>query len=417
MKVVMTLLVRDEADVVDAQIAYHLDAGVDFVIATDHRSSDETTAILESYAEQGRLRLLREAGSRIDQAECVTQMARLAATAHDADWVILSDADEFWWPIEGSLKDVFAAVPKPFGIVHAVVRTFIPQLDDRGFFAERLTARLAPPAPINDPTTPYRPVAKAAHRAHPDVIVSRGNHEVAGTPYHVLPGSHLVEVLHFPFRTQEQSVRKFLNKDDHAKLNLRGDLARLHQVHNRGEDSVFFEQIALDRDEIDRGLEAGVLVSDTRLRDRLRRLHDGCPQSEGVKPESDTTPFLRTTFDWELRSAVDIAVLAEANEVRIARRLDDLGLEVASLQRRHEVARSYARALGAPLAGIAAFAATAVFAETFTDRDWSLSGLEWPVDFIMAAVLVCLVPLVLGLLRMLVNALHPRSRATEAHSS
>ena len=49
MKLVMTLLVRDEADIVDAQIAYHLDAGVDFVVATDNRSEDATTEILERY--------------------------------------------------------------------------------------------------------------------------------------------------------------------------------------------------------------------------------------------------------------------------------------------------------------------------------------------------------------------------------
>ena len=37
---VETLVVRDEADIVDDQIAYHLNAGVDFVIATDHESVD-----------------------------------------------------------------------------------------------------------------------------------------------------------------------------------------------------------------------------------------------------------------------------------------------------------------------------------------------------------------------------------------
>ena len=54
MKLVMTLLVRNEADIVDAQIAFHLNAGVDFVIATDNRSNDGTTEILERY-ERGRL--------------------------------------------------------------------------------------------------------------------------------------------------------------------------------------------------------------------------------------------------------------------------------------------------------------------------------------------------------------------------
>ena len=54
MKLVMTLLVRDEADIVDAQIAFHLAAGVDFVIATDNRSEDGTTRILERYERAGR---------------------------------------------------------------------------------------------------------------------------------------------------------------------------------------------------------------------------------------------------------------------------------------------------------------------------------------------------------------------------
>ena len=54
------------------------------------------------------------------------------------------------------------------------------------------------------------------------------------------------------------------------------------------------------------------------------------------------------------------------------------------------------RYLVAPLVGVVTFAATATLVETFTDRDWRLSGFEWPADFLTAALLVCLVPIVLA---------------------
>src|SRR4051794_4044595 len=52
-KVVMTLLVRDEADIIDVNLAYHLARGVDEVIVTDHRSSDGTRERLEAWADRG----------------------------------------------------------------------------------------------------------------------------------------------------------------------------------------------------------------------------------------------------------------------------------------------------------------------------------------------------------------------------
>ena len=42
MKIVMTLLARDERDIVEQHLAFHLAAGVDLVIVTDHASSDGT---------------------------------------------------------------------------------------------------------------------------------------------------------------------------------------------------------------------------------------------------------------------------------------------------------------------------------------------------------------------------------------
>src|SRR5437588_8495022 len=164
MKVVLTVLARDEADLIDAQVSFHLNAGVDFVIATDNNSRDETTEILERYARAGLLHLIHEPTEGLRQGEWVTRMARLAASEFGADWVINSDADEFWWPRGSSLKDVLEAVPERYGIVEAFWRSFVPRPDDGAFFAERMTVRLSQQAPINDPTSFYRPVVKVAHR-------------------------------------------------------------------------------------------------------------------------------------------------------------------------------------------------------------------------------------------------------------
>src|SRR5919106_5144173 len=112
MRLVMTLLARDEADIVDAQIAFHLGAGVDFVVATDNRSEDATTEILERYEREGHLHLIREPGDDLRQSEWVTRMARIAATQFGADWILNTDADEFWWPRNGSFRELFATVPE-----------------------------------------------------------------------------------------------------------------------------------------------------------------------------------------------------------------------------------------------------------------------------------------------------------------
>ena len=62
MKLVMTLLARDEEDIVASWLDFHLNAGVDFVVATDNRSNDGTTEILERYEREGHVHLIREPG-------------------------------------------------------------------------------------------------------------------------------------------------------------------------------------------------------------------------------------------------------------------------------------------------------------------------------------------------------------------
>ena len=89
----MTLLVRNEAGIIEANLDYHLAQGVDFVIVTDHGSSDGTDELLRRYEQAGVVTVLHEEGEAHDQSVRVTRMAQLALTQHCADWVINNDAD------------------------------------------------------------------------------------------------------------------------------------------------------------------------------------------------------------------------------------------------------------------------------------------------------------------------------------
>ena len=318
------MLARDEADVIDAQVAFHLNAGADFVIATDNSSRDGTTEILERYTREGVLHLIREPAEGLRQGEWVTRMARLAATEYGADWVINTDADEFWWPRGGSLKEVLAAVPGEYGIVAAFWRSFVPRPDDDRLFAERMTARLTQHAPINDPTSFYRPVIKVAHRADPQVTVGRGNHGLAGSSFRTLMTWHPLEVLHFPLRSRAQWARKIELQGEaftkHIERSGTGYHMRAYDALQGGRIDEQYQALVVDDGALSRGLADGTLVIDLRLRDALRTIREGGALTFSEPPAADAVAY-----------AVEAAVLDEAYVVRAQRDLDVLEQRLESL--------------------------------------------------------------------------------------
>ena len=329
----MTLLVRDEADVLDAQIAFHLHAGVDFVIATDNASSDGTTAILERYERAGRLRLLREPRPQIRQSEWVSRMARLAAAEHAADWVINSDADEFWWPRGGSLKEVLGTVPARFGVVRGCWRHFLPVSEGDAFFAERMTVRLGAPAHPGAKETVFHAHQKVAHRARPDVVIETGNHNAEGPGLEPLRSWHPIEVLHFSFRSAAQVERKarasWLRNPHHYPA--------LHQVRlddalRAGDVSAFYDSFAVSGDALADGLADGTLAVDTRLRDALRavRRHDG---TFGPPEDGSRLAFPRPTVADDAAYAAETSVLVEIDGiVRAEQRIEAMSRRLRALE-------------------------------------------------------------------------------------
>jgi hypothetical protein len=333
MRLVETLVVRDEADIVEAQIAYHLNAGVDFVIATDHESRDGTTEILESYARQGHLRRIAEHGPVIEDV-WRTRMARLAATEHGADWVINTDADQFYWPRRGTLKEILSLVPDRYGVVGCMNRHFVPAPLDGSPFFERMTLRVSPPVALNDPTSPWRP-GTVVHGADPGVTVFHAGYAVVGEGLDPVPGWCPFDILHFPYRSVEQWLLKTTRRahgDKPLGIYVRGDVAR---EQGRVED--VYASVDVDDTTVARGLEAGSLITDTRLRDVLRGLVDESPNSElafCLPIRNHLASDARAVPDLHDAALKDLTALHDATLVRLQRRIDDVALRATALERR-----------------------------------------------------------------------------------
>jgi len=201
MKIVMTILVRNEDDIIGENLKYHLNNGVDFFIITDHHSTDGTLDILREYEARGVADVRVEKSNEHHQAQWVTDMARRASDIYRADWVINNDADEFWIPKKGNLKDFFETVDPKIYKIHAPRFDFFYRPFKNVKFYDAMIFREF-----------VRRWTKCCHRAISDIVVEVGNHDATSES---LSGSLSMEsidllVHHYPIRSLERYKKKMI---------------------------------------------------------------------------------------------------------------------------------------------------------------------------------------------------------------
>ena len=326
----MALKVRDEGDILEANLRFHHALGVDHFVVTDNGSTDETTEILGRYEKAGLVTVINEPGTdyRAAGAGWLTQMARLAATEFDADWVVHTDADEFWWPVSGSLTDTLAGVPARYGVVVAPRVEFVGRPDGPGTFAERLTIREA-----RSRLTP-----KVAHRAEPDVVsMDRGAHDVAiegpdGVAETLRPPGRAVHrtvretesteedpsadetrlvwapmwplrILHFPVRSSAQFKRRTEVAIFEGHYPDWGRFKRLREIYEEGRLDELYDELALDDEDVAEGIREGRLVHDERFAHLLKLCPDpldgGKPGTLGVESSPQEVEAERDELEFE----------------------------------------------------------------------------------------------------------------------
>jgi len=269
MKVVMTLLVRDSEDILRENLEYHFSQGVDFVIATEHRSCDLSPEILRSYEKEGKLEMIHERDDDIsDSAKWVTRMSQLASTKHGADWVINNDTDEFWWPESGTIKDVLSQVPLRVGVVKYPREQFVlrPQTNNSPFW-ECMTARQSQPTNALGSPLP----GKSCHRGSPSVLVTSGNHDVTIDVGDKIE-AQAIQILHFPWRSWKQFS---------GKMQLLAALPIIpwptwKAMDARGRETSFesyYNDLLVTEERLSKGLKSGELLKDFRFRDYMQNLN------------------------------------------------------------------------------------------------------------------------------------------------
>lgn len=280
MRLILTLLCRNEIDIIESMIRFHLGHGVDCIVATDNGSSDGTRNCLQSYVQSGKLLLIDQPDSIHDQAVWVTTMARLAIEQLAADWLIHSDADEFWWPLEGDLKTTLQAVPPEIHALTVGRTNFLPPPRDswqkdpdlRSFHQRQLLRERSSLNSLGEPLP-----GKICHRALPGISISDGNHGATLADLALsAPETTAIEILHFPVRSLSQFNAKIshgaqaLANNPRLSPHVGATWRQVYREHVLGGTlGAYYDKLCFTPLERTRMLQEGSLLHDPRLHNWL----------------------------------------------------------------------------------------------------------------------------------------------------
>lgn len=109
-KIVMTLLIRDDLDILTENLLFHHEMGVDSFILMDGRPSGDSADLMEILPRDLGLDIRHASSALSARDQWVAEMTRLALDTHAADWVLNGAPDMFWVPRQGTLRTLLAGL-------------------------------------------------------------------------------------------------------------------------------------------------------------------------------------------------------------------------------------------------------------------------------------------------------------------
>lgn len=192
LRIVGTIVARDEEDIIGPMIEHHLASGVTDLLATDNSSRDRTRAIMAKYPE---VREITDSDDMSHNQEVhTTRMARTACK-FGPDWIVHLDADEFWCNLP-EIDGENHAEPVVWATT-AYIHPPVPGLPEGVVRLDRMRNFID----FHGRAKEY----KILHRPDPNIVVGHGNHRIIGAE-----GGYTMKVNrhHYPIRSYSQFERK-----------------------------------------------------------------------------------------------------------------------------------------------------------------------------------------------------------------
>ena len=196
--ITMLLLVRDELDIIQQNINFHLQFGIEHFVVTDNGSTDGTRDILADFQRRlgNSIVIIDDPEPAYNQALRVNRMIQVAKKKFQPRWIISADADEFWHPASGRYD---TELDGQKNILNCFWHNFLP----------RPNVPWQEFTDIGEMPGYHGRMSKALCLSRGLVGMYVGNHESRSIPR--LPSrSENIRVYHYPVRRYEQFERKVI---------------------------------------------------------------------------------------------------------------------------------------------------------------------------------------------------------------